>query len=173
MRILRKKSIYEIRCHELIEETGIAESTFYSHYRNMSELVLRFEELLIERICQELIKISVEEKNLEASYRRLLLFICKHKEIVLLHTGFLKTITNRKIQIEGKKIIFKYWRNYGTELNDRLFKSLFAEILTEAHIWKSEKFHQAQLDKHVENLVLLTMELPRLYFIYLDNKWQY
>ena len=159
--LLRKRSLLTIRCVDVIEEARVSESAFYAHHKNMFELVTSIEQNLIQEICLELKKIKAEENSIETSYRRLLLFLHDHLELLMLLRSDLITILMSPIlRVEAKKIIFRYWKNYGGIVNDRLFDILMAELIAEIHWWRSEHFHKDQINKHANRLTFFTDKIP-------------
>ena len=155
--------LVNLKLYKALAENGIPRTSFYLHYKSLSELINKNEEFILNGIHLEVDKKLKNNLTLERFYRNVLLFIYKNRE------KFALAIESKSIHLEMemmkciKPVISEYWNDYGESLNRYLFQHLTAAFAGEMRNWHDREYNPADIERRISNLTKLTYLIPRTY----------
>lgn len=161
---LKEKRISSIKTNEISREAGIANSSFYNHYRSLSDLLERNEKKILEDIGQEVRKLlRKKDYSIEKGYELILLKLYQHRDFLSIIIKIEGSDFFQKMSLKLKPFITRKWIGYGASVDEKIFRQLSANITEEIKIWRSERFSPNKISKHAHNLTTLTNNAQRNY----------
>lgn len=161
-KILKLKRTVSIKVCEISRVAGLAKSSFYIHYRSLSDLIEQNEQKILDNIDKEVTKILKDkDRTLEKSYRNVLLIFRQHKDFlgVAIRSNNVEMLI--KVMKILKPVVTENWNDYGRKTNDAIFRQFSANAIVEISLWKSERFAVDEISKHARNLSALTRAAPK------------
>ena len=132
---LKRDSIASIEVSELTSKAKIWKSTFYDHFKNMDDAIIKYDHRFdcdIKELCNEIIDMHID---IESAIFKILYFISKHKNYysTCLHRQNLTPISS--IAKICRPIFVKNWSNFGREKFDFCFRIFSGELYGVIHYW--------------------------------------
>lgn len=163
-RVLKNNRSFGIKTREVSREAKVANSSFYIHYRSLTNLIEENENKILVNLNTEIKRIMKnKDHTLESGYRNILLVLYKYRDFltVIIETENIGTLI--KIAKYLKPFTTEKWGSYGEKANKQIFSQFTANFIAEIFFWKRERFSVDEIPYHAHNLTFLTIDAPKTY----------
>lgn len=168
-KILKQHSPIRIKTCEISKAAGLANSSFYIHYKSLSDLVVKNEAKLLAGLEELLNRQACEQNSLESDFRNILLYLHQYRD-------YLTVVTHAKnlaLPVAAlnllKTVIERDWSDYGCHTNNCLNRILCAEFIAEFSLWHDEAYSVDTIPEHAHRFAYFTQNTPKFFSqIYLE-----
>ena len=162
-KILREKSIINIKVKDIVKDACIATSSFYLHYNSVNSIIMKNEERILRGVRYV---VAVEQKrtsSLDDKMREILCLLYRYRE----YLDVIGYSSNIRTPIEIIKcmepILIRSWPTYSESITEKLKNMLYAECYAELNLWWKEQFSFDNLYVHAHHLALISITTPKVY----------
>lgn len=153
--LIHKRRGAAVKISELTKASGVFRSTFYNHYDNINELMIKTEERIIKEFKETVLPIAENSTTLHVVLFRLFIFIREYKD----YFQALFDLESHRLIVhmfkELRPIITKNWTNYGN--GDQIYHVYSHEVSAIIMLWyKDDNFSKNAIDKYVSQVAYLT-----------------
>ena len=162
-KVLKKRHYLGLRTSEISRTAGLAGSSFYIHYRSLSDLIDKNQQKILKGLNRIIIQEKRHSGGLESFFRNVLLYLHLHRElldlVVEVENVQLPLLVTHKI----RPIVTRNWNSYGKKIDDRIYLLFEFNCIAEFSIWRSEKFSIDTLVEHSRRLTYFATNTPRFF----------
>lgn len=153
-----------VKTRQVARAANMANSSFYIHYRSLTDLINTNEQKILNGLDLEIRKIMKEpDFSLERRYYNVLLYLYKYRELLNIMARSKNIETPTKIVTHLKPIVVERWNSYGKNVDEYIFWHFSAEAIVEFAIWRNERYSLDNLKKHAHNLAFFTNNAPAFF----------
>jgi AcrR family transcriptional regulator len=161
-KVLRKKHFLGVRVCDISKEAGIANSSFYGHYKSLSDLIDKNQ----KKICSGLdhiIEREASSRDFDGLYKSILLYLYAHREFLDIIVQSRNVDLPLAVLDKLRPIVTKGWNHYGSDVDNSIYCLFELQCMAEIAIWQKEGFSIDALGLHAHHLSYFSINAPRLF----------
>ncbi|MBR1802241.1 TetR/AcrR family transcriptional regulator [Candidatus Saccharibacteria bacterium] len=162
-KVLKEKHALGVKTREISREAGLANSSFYIHYKSLSDLIDKNEAKILDAIDHVIDREQKVGSSTETILRNILFVLRKHQDVLDIVIGSENLSLPLKAMAKLRPLITRSWNSYGEKADDAIYRLVEFQFMAEVSIWKSEDFSIDTLSKHASHLAFFSANAPRLF----------
>lgn len=160
---MQKQRAINIHVRDLKEETGMAASSFYIHYKSLDDLIEVNENRVLAEVRAMLSEVDQETISVECFYRHILFIIYRYRDFFAICFYSNSATLLALVVDEFESFVMKDWNDYGVEVNACIFGQFQASLIKEIDFWSMENFDIDKLNKHANTIAKINRSMPIIF----------